>query len=601
MRQATLPGFDDVAAPAAPAAVAWRHLDDLDAARQAIAALRGPVGLDLETSGLDPVTDTARLLSLCDGEAPVLVIDLPRVGGLGALAGALRDRVAVAHNATFDMGFLAAAGAPLDLHCSLLAWHALTNRRASLARLAQELLGLTLDKTLQVSDWQGSLDAAQLQYAATDAWCVRQLFPLLAERLRATRRTGLYRLQRQAQSAVVAMQLAGIGFDRAAFDALLADMGRRRDALARDLAEALGGINPASAQQLGQWIAREAGGADCAALADWPRTAGGQLRTGADDLVRNLDRLPPATREVVSQRLLPFRDLDKRLSAFGDGLLGQINPGTGRLHPRYSLAGTNTGRMSCSEPNLHQIPRERAYRALFVAPPGRRLVIADYSQIELRVAAHLAPEPRLLEAYAQGMDTHRLTGAMILDKAPEAVTAAERQLAKAVNFGLLFGQGVRGLQAYAAASYGVQLDRAQAQRYREAWFDAYPGFRRWHRESAQAAQRSLRVATRAGRVHTWPDAASISLPSVYNFPVQGSAAEVLLAALHALQATLQGLDARPVAAVHDEIIVECAEGDAAATCEALARAMRAGMAALFPDASLDGLVEARAGASWADK
>ncbi len=598
MRQEILPGFDRPQTAASPGLeVQWRHIDQVQIAREAIAALHSPVGLDLETTGLDPLEAQARLLSLSDGVSPVLVIDLPAVGGLGALRDALLPLAAVAHNASFDMSFLAAAGVRMVLHCSLLAWHALTNRRVSLARLAQELLRLELDKSLQISDWSGALAPEQLRYAALDALCVRQIFPILVGRLREAQRTRVYQLQRNAQLALLDMELHGIGFDRGGLHVLVEGIARRRDALALDLAQALGGINPSSGRQLGHWVARELG----ATPARWPRTPGGQLRTGADEFLRNLDLLGETARSLVTDRLLPFKDLDKKLSAFGMALGAHVHPRTGRLHPRYSLAGTNTGRMSCGHPNLHQIPRERAYRSLFRAPPGRCLVIADYSQVELRTAAHLAPEPLLLEAYARGQDTHRLTGAMILGKPEEEVSAAERQLAKAVNFGLLFGQGARGLRAYAAASYGVNITEAQAAAYREAWFDAYPGFRSWHRRSAQEAARSLQVSTVAGRVLRWQTREDISLPSVYNFPVQGSAAEVMLAALQALEMALRDIDAFPVAVIHDEIVLECAQEIAPVAALRLCESMRAGMRALFPQATLEGLVEARVGASWADK
>src|SRR4051794_18369785 len=132
-----------------------------------------------------------------------------------------------------------------------------------------------------------------------------------------------------------------------------------------------------------------------------------------------------------------------------------LHPVTGRIHPSFNLAGTVTGRMSSSEPNMQQVPREREFRRLFKAPPGRAFVIADYSQMELRVAAIIAGEEALLEAYRGGKDTHRLPAGMLLAKPAGDVTKEERQLAKAVNFGLLYGQGAKGLQDYAASSERV--------------------------------------------------------------------------------------------------------------------------------------------------
>ena len=197
---------------------------------------------------------------------------------------------------------------------------------------------------------------------------------------------------------------------------------------------------------------------------------------------------------------------------------------------------------------------------------------------------------------------------MLLGKPAAEVTKAERQLAKAVNFGLLYGQGAKGLQAYAGNSYGVEITLEEAARHREAWFDAYPAFRRWHARSRREAERSLSVRTPAGRVRRWPtadrgDPACWKLTEALNTPVQGGAAEAMLAALGHLSARLEaaGLDAVPVAVVHDEVIVEAAEGDAAEAARLLEEGMVAGFLDVFPEAATNGLVEAHVGGSWADK
>jgi DNA polymerase-1 len=228
-------------------------------------------------------------------------------------------------------------------------------------------------------------------------------------------------------------------------------------------------------------------------------------------------------------------------------------------------------------------------------------VIADYRAMVLRVAAQIVGEVNLLQAFRDGQDAHRLTAARLLDKAVEAVTKEERQMAKAVNFGLLYGQGVKGLQAYAASTYGVELSEEKARKLREAWFEAYPAFRAWHRRLGSEAKRALAVRTPAGRERRWPSVKEFKETEAYNTPVQGGAAEAMLAALAALQRDLEGLDAEPVAVIHDEVIVEADAAQAEKVAEVLAAAMQQGMAAIFPDAPVAGLVEAHVGRSWADK
>src|SRR5262249_3449585 len=146
-------------------------------------------------------------------------------------------------------------------------------------------------------------------------------------------------------------------------------------------------------------------------------------------------------------------------------------------------------------PNLQNVPRDLRYRRCIIAPPGRLLVKADYSQIELRIAARIAGEQRMLQAYTQGEDLHTLTAKLILGK--EEVTKEDRQTAKSLNFGLLYGMGARRLRAYALASYGVTLTEAEAERYRRQFFTTYPGLARWHQKVRSVRARETR--TRAGR------------------------------------------------------------------------------------------------------
>ena len=279
----------------------------------------------------------------------------------------------------------------------------------------------------------------------------------------------------------------------------------------------------------------------------------------------------------------------------------KIDSSTQRIHAEFHLAGAETGRMSCSKPNLQQIPRDKAFRALFAAPAGRVFVICDYSQMELRVAAQIAGEESLIEAYRQGQDTHKKTAALLLGIEPAAVTKDQRQLAKAVNFGLLFGQGAKGLQAYASSSYEVEISEEQARKYRDAWFAAYPAFKVWHNKTRRAAEKSLSVRTPAGRERRWASAKEFAVTAAFNTPVQGGAAEAMLASLAHLDNSLRGIDAEPVAVVHDEVIVECAQEAAGVVLGLLEQSMIQGFKDIFPDAPVNGLVEASMGQTWADK
>jgi DNA polymerase-1 len=268
--------------------------------------------------------------------------------------------------------------------------------------------------------------------------------------------------------------------------------------------------------------------------------------------------------------------------------------------------------MSCSKPNLQQIPRGDDYRQCFVARPGHVLVKADYSQVELRIAAAHAPEPVMAKAYMDRADLHTLTAARLLGKEPSAVGKPDRQLAKSVNFGLLFGMGWKTLRTYALANYGVLLTEAEARRYRAVFFKLYPGLAKWHDRIGGQLKRTIArdpsavadVRTRGGRRRILPAAKLDGQGNRYpnktehlNTPVQGTGADGLKAAIALLwERRAECPGATPVLFAHDEIVVETREGYARETSEWLHRCMVDGMAPLIDPVPVG--VEVTTGRTW---
>jgi DNA polymerase-1 len=574
-------------------------------ALNALVATNRQVGLDIETTGLNPHQDKVCLIQLFDGRQ-TLILDIRRIGDWTALKPALEKIQSVAHNAVFDMSFLQAQGITLEMDCTLLAHHVLTGERKSLKDLAQQYLNITLDKAEQTSDWNGELTANQLSYAAQDAQTVLALFTVLQDKLLERQVELAYQRVRDAQPFVVAMQLNGIAIDQISYQVMLDELKIQHEELVQRWQARLPEINFNSPQQLSAWIAGELIEPD----ENWPKTEANHYSTKADDLILYKASLSESAADTVDNILLPLKRISKEISAFGDKFLSHIDADTGRIHASFNLAGTVTGRMSCSNPNLQQIPRQSHYRQMFKAADGYKLVIADYSQMELRIAAMLADEQTLLGAYVQGQDTHRLTAALILGKEPEEISAEERQLAKAVNFGLLYGQGARGLQAYAASSYGINIDIGEAMAYREAWFESYPAFARWHNATYRLARNEMMVSTPSGRKRYFTSTEyshpqGLKRAVVFNTPVQGGGAEVLLVAMDKLSEAIriQGhIDTiKPIAVIHDEIILEARNDCAKQAKQLLEAAMVDGMLTIFPKASTQDLVEAHIGNSWADK
>ncbi len=584
--------------------IAIRFIEDPAQATAAISELadaRLLLGLDIETekleayrdhpaAGLDPHLSRIRLIQLYGPRNKVFVFDLRQIEL--TLFRKLWDKPMVAHKAVFELGHMLHAGiAPRRLGCTLLQANALGSRMQSLADLCEHEFGCKISKRLQTSDWSTeTLSGEQIAYAALDAVAVALIAEKQHARLRNRGLLDCYRIMRDTQRAVARMMLNGVYFDRSGHAPLIAAWKRSLAQAERKLSKLLGtGVNAASGKQLSDWLEEHL---DSETLRTWPRSRSGRLRTNSAALSRN------RSHPIVAP-LLAHREAATRLSAFGPSLAAHISPATGRIHAQFRLGAAASGRMACFDPNLQNIPREPTFRSLFRAPPGRLLVVADYAQIELRVAAQMSGDPAMLGAYERGDDLHLMTAAAVTGLPLEQVNSEQRRLAKAVNFGLLYGQGARGLASYARHSYGVAMDEQQATRAREAFFASYPTLAEWQRSTAREAERKMRVVTPSGRVFDFNDSRrGYSYPEALNIPIQGGAAEVLMAALTHLDRGLEDLDAKLVNVIHDEVVVESSADAAPDVKTVVEESMAAGMLDIFAEAPTRGLVQAQIAEDW---
>jgi DNA polymerase-1 len=263
---------------------------------------------------------------------------------------------------------------------------------------------------------------------------------------------------------------------------------------------------------------------------------------------------------------MEYRGLAKLRSTYTDKLPDQVNPRTGRVHTSYHQAVAATGRLSSTDPNLQNIPirtpEGRRIRQAFIAPPGHVLIAADYSQIELRIMAHLSGDAGLLDAFAQDRDIHQATAAEVFGvPSPDQVTSDQRRAAKAINFGLIYGMSAFGL----ARQLGI--DRGSAQRYVDLYFQRYPGVKRYMDETRATAREQGYVETVFGRRLYLPEIRSRNQQmrsyaerSAINAPMQGTAADIIKRAMIEVHRWLYGVaHARLMMQVHDELILEVAE------------------------------------------
>jgi DNA polymerase-1 len=393
-------------------------------------------------------------------------------------------------------------------------------------------------------------------YAAEDADVTLQVHAALWQKLQAEPKLkALYEDIEQPLSLVLLeMEDRGVLLDGALLRTQSSEIGLRLVELqARAHIAAGGEFNLDSPKQLQQILFEKH------QLPVIRKTPTGQPST-AEDVLEEL-----AGDYELPRLILEYRGLAKLKSTYTDKLPEQIDSRTGRVHTSYHQAVAATGRLSSTDPNLQNIPirtqEGRRIRQAFIAPPGHVLIAADYSQIELRIMAHLSGDPALLRAFAEDRDIHQATAAEVMGKLIEDVTSEERRSAKAVNFGLIYGMSAFGL----AKQLGI--DRGSAQRYVDLYFERYPGVKRFMDRTREQAREQGYVETVRGRRLYLPDIRSRNRQlqqyaerSAINAPMQGTAADIIKLAMLKVEAacTAGKLPARLIMQVHDELVMEVA-------------------------------------------
>ena len=544
-----------------------------------IARLRraGRFAVDTETDSLDPLQ--ARLVGISLSDAPrqgaylPLAHDYPGVPvqlgmdvALDALRPLLEDaRIGkVLQNGKYDLHVLRRHGIVLQgrLDDTLLESFALdATQRHDMDAMALRLLGyrtiaygdITGKGSKRIAFSQVALEDAT-RYAAEDADITLRLHRVLDARLQADPPLlQVYaEIERPLLPVLARMEAAGVLVDAAELKRQSTDLGKRMLALQQQ-ATALAGrsFNLDSPKQLQAILFEELG------LPAVLKTPSGQPSTNEEALEAIADR------HALPRVILEYRGLAKLRSTYTDKLVDSIHPDTGRVHTSYHQGGAATGRLSSSDPNLQNIPIRtedgRRIRRAFIAPPGRVLLACDYSQIELRIMAHLSEDPALLRAFSSGEDIHRATAAEVFGKAIDAVEPNERRAAKAINFGLMYGMSAFGL----ARQLGV--DRGQAQDYIALYFSRYPGVRDFMERTRQQAREHGFVETVFGRRLQLPyirhgnqtQRAGAERAAI-NAPMQGTAADIIKRAMVAIDTWLQphAQQARMLLQVHDELVFE---------------------------------------------
>jgi DNA polymerase I len=440
------------------------------------------------------------------------------------------------------------------------------------------------------------LDKAR-DYAAEDADVTLKLHGALKPRLLAEKLLAVYEtIDRPLVPAVARMEMAGIKVDSAELKRLSADFARRLVDLEHEIHKlAKREFNIGSPKQLGEVLF------DSLGLAGGKKGKTGAYATGADVL----EELAAQGHEIPA-RVMDWRQLSKLKSTYADALVQQINPTTGRVHTSFALAATSTGRLSSTDPNLQNIPvrteEGRKIRRAFVAEKGHRLLSVDYSQIELRLAAHMADVGALKEAFKEGADIHAMTASQVFGVPVAGMDPMVRRKAKAINFGIIYGISAFGL----AQQLGIPQGEAKA--YIDAYFAKYPGIRAYMDRTKEQARAQGYVTTIFGRrCHVPgindknPARRSFMERAAINAPIQGSAADIIKRAMIRIDPALAEakLAARMLLQVHDELLFEVPLAEVEAT-SALVKKVMEGAAGPALDLSVPLVADVGVGENWAE-
>ena len=434
------------------------------------------------------------------------------------------------------------------------------------------------------------------EYAAEDADVTLRLWQLFKPQLHKAHVTTVYEtLERPLVQVLADMEAHGVKVDRDHLSRLSSDFAQRMAAFEAEAYEQAGReFNMGSPKQLGEILFDEMG------LEGGKKTKTGAWQTGADvleDLAAEGHDLP--------RTILGWRSLSKLRSTYTETLQQQISPRTGRVHTNYGMTGAQTGRLSSNDPNLQNIPirteEGRKIREAFIAEPGNVLVSADYSQIELRLLAHIAGIDALKDAFHKGLDIHAMTASEMFGVPIEGMDPMIRRRAKAINFGIIYGISAFGL----ARQLSIPRDEAGA--YIKTYFKRFPGIKAYMDETKKFAAEHERVETIFGRVlhlkgiNSKGPQRGFAERQAINAPIQGSAADIIKRAMIQMPDALTeaGLGAKMLLQVHDELIFECPEDEAEALINTVKTTMeRAPLPALQLSVPL--IVDAQAGPSWAE-
>ena len=530
------------------------------------------VFVDSETGGLDPFLSDLVLIQLMAG-SKVFLIDTGMIPAdhrkaffYDGLERILEDKtiLKVFHNGLFDLKFFKYRlfdnnGVRFkSLFDTMLAEQLLTagiSKRGnhSLKALCRKYLSIELDKGLQTSFLPGKpLTKEQIRYAVEDVKHLEAIFRIQSAAIAEAGLTETALLEFGITPAIVNIELAGVRLDTKKLEAMKVLLLCEEKRLEQRLSEIVAASRPVKKQELF---------AQTSINFRSPVQVNQLLNDFGFDVAGTGTEILEKIDHPFTKALLEYRKVSKLLSSFCDKLPKHIHPKTGRIHPEFFQLGTEAGRFTCQNPNLQQIPHDQEWRDLFSAPEGRKIITADYSQIELRILAEFSQDPAFVEAYHNNQDLHSRTASEMFNVPIDQVNKDQRGIAKTINFGLCYGMSSKGL------SERLNIPGEKAEAFINQYFRAYPKVKKILQDLGMKAVTDLCSITLGGRKRYYLATDSFSGQKALerkgrNTPIQGTCGDILKKAILYLWDSLKDYDAKMVNLVHDEIVVEVREDQA---------------------------------------
>ncbi len=548
---------------------------------------RGEFAFDIETAdnghpngGLDPHRGELRLLQFAKTPDVAYIVDTRTLDrpSMAHITTLLEDPSVekIIHNGKFDCKWaMKHLGADVRNVFDTFIVSRLLSRgdktdRHGLGYVVERYLGRQVDKSEQRSDWGASeLTEKQLEYAARDVCVLPDLKEEMVTQLEHHKLMGVAKLENDIVPAMAALELNGFYLNPSRWRQQTTAAAKKHAKLTNELQD----MFYAGSRQTGLFGRVEID------LGSWQQVSVALKSLGVpmDGNSTNAEALEEFTGKFpVVDKLFEWREYNTQITRYGNNVLDLINPVTGRIHADFMQIEAPSGRMGCGKPNLQNIPSSDEYRTCFTAPRGKRLVVADYSQIELRVLAEYSRDKAMVKSFCSGADYHAATAAQVFGVEMDEVTPDQRSFAKRVNFGISYGAG----PGRVAKLTGKTIE--ETEELLAMFFAALPDMDKYLRKAAWTTLRSRQSRTMSGRIGRWahldPEEHKHSLKNLgKNFPIQGTAADIFKRGLFLIHEALRGTSAKMVNLVHDEYVLECDTKDADRVAETVTKlAVQAG-------------------------